>query len=280
LSARVAVVIPCFNDGELVREAVGSIEESEPVEIVVVDDASTDRATAGVLGDLRAASVQLIREPENRGPAAARTTGLHAVRAPYVFSLDADDLAVPGMLGAMADRLDEESELAVCFGDYAEFGDHESIVAVPSGIDPYRLAYTFEYPAAALFRRTVLESVGGWLPSDPGLFAYEDWHVWMSLAERGAEGRHMGPGVVTYRRRLHGDRLLAAGRRRHRHLYRTLRRMHPRLFADVRHHRRKTDLSGRRKLLYPLVYGGRPRFAFERKARFWLDRLGIWTLRR
>ena len=48
---RVAVIIPCFNDGPLVREAVESVVEDEPIEIVVVDDASTDRTTVALLDE-------------------------------------------------------------------------------------------------------------------------------------------------------------------------------------------------------------------------------------
>lgn len=280
MTPRVTVIAPCYNDGPLVREAVESVKEPEPVEILVVDDASTDAETPAVLAALEGEGVRVIRHDENGGAAAARTTALRLVATPYVFPLDADDLAVPGMLSAMADRLDAAPDAAVCYGDYEEFGDHHVVRATPERIDPYRLLYTFEYPPAALYRAAVLEEIGGWQPAGYDLFAYEDWHVWMSLAERGASSIHMGPGVVTYRRRVHGERLLAAGRRRHRYLYRSLRQLHPRLFTNVRASRRASDLSRARKLLYPVVYGGRPRFGFERRIRFWLDRAGVWTLRR
>ena len=52
MSARVAVIIPCFNDGAYVEDAVRSVDEREPVEIAVVDDGSTDSATAAALAPL------------------------------------------------------------------------------------------------------------------------------------------------------------------------------------------------------------------------------------
>src|SRR5215204_7322253 len=100
-TARIAVVVPSRDDGQLAIEAVRSIDEREPVEIVVIDDCSTDPAALAALAalaDLEAAGVTVIRHTSNRGPAAARMTGLRATRAPYVFSLDSDDLAVPGAL--------------------------------------------------------------------------------------------------------------------------------------------------------------------------------------
>jgi glycosyltransferase involved in cell wall biosynthesis len=277
---RVAVVIPCFNDGPLTAAAVASIQEDEPVEIVVVDDVSEDPATLATLARLERGGISVARHDANKGAGEARMTGLAATSAPYVFPLDSDDLAVPGALAAMADRLDADPGAAVCFGDYDEFGDSRIRRAVPDRIDPYRLAYTNEYPVSSLFRRSWLERVGGWCGGGYKGRSYEDWNLWMALAEAGARGIHAGPELVVYRRRLHGSRKLQAGKRRHRQLYRELRVAHPRLFADLGAHRRASDLAAPRKLLYPLVYGARRRFPFEARIKGLLDRAGVWTLRR
>src|SRR5215216_961689 len=187
-TARIAVVILSRDDGQLAIEAVRSIDEREPVEIIVIDDCSTDPAALAALADLEAAGVTVVRHRSNRGPAAARMTGLRATRAPYVFSLDSHDLAVPGALSHLADLLDADPEAAVCFGDYAEFGDHEIVRAVPETLDPFRVAYTNEYPVASLFRRDALEAVGGWREALEDSFGYEHWNLWMALAESGAKG--------------------------------------------------------------------------------------------
>jgi glycosyltransferase involved in cell wall biosynthesis len=276
-AARVTVVIPCYDDGRLVLEAIGSIEESEPVDVIVVDDGSAATETVNVLDRLTAEGTNVIRLEENRGLSNARNTGLRAARTPYVFPLDADDLAVPGALAAMADKLDAAPEAAVCFGDYLEFGDHEVLRAVPLQLDAFRLAYVNEYPVASLLRRSVVLSLGGWRTIRPG---YEDWDLWLSLAEHGHGGVHLGPGELTFRKRIHGDRMLAAAKRAHRQLYRRIRHDHPGVFRELRSHRRASDLPFHRKLLYPIVYGARPRFAFERHVKRWLDRRGLWTLQR
>jgi len=280
MSERVAVLIPCFNDGPLVREAIRSIVEDEPIEIVVVDDDSTDPETVAVLDELRAEGVRVERHDSNSGSAAARGTALRTTHAPFAFPLDADDLAVPGALAAMADRLEAEPEAAACFGDYAEFGDSTIVRAVPDQLDAFRIAYTNEYPVSAMFRRSVLEAVGGWNGNGYTGTGYEDWNLWMTLAERSEHCVHFGHGRITYRRRLHGERKLALGKRRHPILYGELRRVHPQLFADLEDHRRESNLSPVRKRLYPVVYGGRRRYRFERHVKRLLDRLGVWTLRR
>ena len=279
-TARIAVVIPSHNDGSLVVESVRSIDEREPVEIVVVDDCSSDSATLAALSHLEATGVSVLRHSSNRGAAAARMTGLRATRAPYVFPLDSDDLVVPRALSHLADLLDADPMAAVCFGDYAEFGEHDIVRAVPERLDPFRVAYANEYPVASLFRRDALEAVGGWRDPLEGSFGYEDWNLWMALAESGAKGIHAGPGVVTHLHRVHGGRLLEKSRDRHLERVMAMRRAHPRLFDRLPELRRRSDLSWPRKLIYPILYRPRRRWRFQSHVKRGLDRIGVWTLRR
>lgn len=278
---RVTVIIPCYEDGELLESAIGSIDEEVPVQVVVVDDGSSQAETLAALESLDRSLdrdwIEVIHHSRNRGLAEARNTGIAAAKARYIFPLDADDLAVAGALGAMADLLDSVPEAAVCFGDYVEFGSYELVRAVPPSLDPFRVAYSNEYPVSALFRRSVLEEIGGWRHLGAG---YEDWDLWMSLAERGHRALHLGEGRVTYRRRVHAGRMLSAARNEQSSLYLRLRANHPTLFAQLRAHRRASEMPLRRKLLYPIVYGGRPRFGFEPALKRFLDRSGIWTLQR
>jgi glycosyltransferase involved in cell wall biosynthesis len=273
---RIAVVIPCFNDGEFVRQAVESVEEGEPIELVVVDDASTDPGTRAEIDALEAEGVRVLRHEKNRGLSGARMTGVKATTAPYVFPLDSDDMSIPGALGAMADKLDSTPGAALAFGDYLEFGGKELIRAVPDHLDPYRLAYTNEYPGLSMLRRETLEQVGGWTAER----MYEDWDLWMTLAEGGYDGVHMGPRVLTFKRRVHGGRLGGQLRSGHPKVYKALRGRHPKLFGNIGSARRRSDMGFTRKALYPVVYGGRPRFPGESAIKDFLDRTGLWTLKR
>jgi hypothetical protein len=184
-------------------------------------------------------------------------TGLRATVAPFVFPLDSDDLIAPGALTPMADLLEAEPDVAVAFADYEEFGTRSRVVPVPARLDPFRVAYRNEYPVSSLFRRAALERVGGWRDV-AGLVGYEDWNLWMTLAERGERGRHVGSGSVALRRRMHGTRMLGEAGRRHRELYGHLRDLHPNLFAEIRAHRRDSDLPLAKRWVYPVVFGSRP----------------------
>jgi glycosyltransferase involved in cell wall biosynthesis len=267
--------VPFYNDADLIGEAVGSIHEREPMEIVVVDDASPDPESREAL-DRLPEGVRVLRHEHNQGVGAARMTGVRATSAPYVFPLDSDDQAVAGALGKMADRLDADPAVGVCFGDYAEFGDSELVRAVPKRLDAYRIAYTDEYPISILIRREALERCGGWTSAD----VYEDWDLWMSIVEHGVGAVHLGPNEITYRRRVHADRRGADQYGRHREAYGRLRARHPALYSGLREARRNSDMSPIRKLLFPLVYGGRRRLPGETWLRSALADRGVWTLRR
>lgn len=279
--ARVAVVVPCYGDGRYLPCLLGSLDEEEPLEIVVVDDGSEDAETLEALERAESRGITVVRHPENRGVSAARMSGLAASSAPYVFPIDADDLAIAGRLGEMADVLDREAAAAVCYGDFVEFGRHSLLRAVPRRIDPYRLAYVNEYPPAALFRRSVLEGLGGWRQVWEGIDARSDWSLWMTLAEHYATGIHLGPRRATYLYRVGAPRLAMAGRRHHKSIYAELRARHARLFDELREHRRASDMAAARKALYPLLYGWRSMrpWSAEPIVKRVLDRAGIWTLR-
>ena len=277
---RIAVIIPCHGEGRLLAEAVASVQEPEPVHVVVVDDKSPDEETQRALDAVEAAGATVIRLTENRGVGRARMAALAETRSRYIAPLDADDLAEPGALSAMADRLDADPEAVACVGDILEFGDDELVRAVPQTLDPYRVAYTNEYPVTALFRRDALEEVGGWYRAWTAQQGYEDWNLWMDFAQRRRRIVHLGPGVIGYRRRLHGSRLNAEAKRRHAEIYKAMRADHPELFGSLAEHRRRSTLSRTRRLLYPIVYGARAEVPFERRIKPWLDRLGIWTLTR
>ena len=254
---RITVIVPCFNDGSLLPETLQSLTDQETLDVIVVDDASTDPHTVAVLDDLAANGVTVLHHESNRGLSAARMTGLGRARTPYVFPLDSDDLVAPRSLAVLADTLDAVPGAAVAFADYEEFGDFSRIVSVPARLDPFVIAYRNAYPVSALFRRDVLERVGGWRDV-AGLVGYEDWHLWMTLAEAGEAGVHAGAGVVALRRRLHGTRMLSDAGRSHRELYGHLQTLHPRLFADRARHRRASDLPWARRAIYPWLYGARP----------------------
>jgi glycosyltransferase involved in cell wall biosynthesis len=260
---RIAVVIPCYNDGETLPETVASARDQEPCELVVVDDGSTDEQTGRVLEGLSRDGVRVVRQ-ENRGLSAARMTGVEATSARYVNPVDADDLLVPGSLTALADALDESPDLAAAWGDTASFGDVEvAYERRESRLDPWRITYFNGLPYCAMFRRAALHDAGGWTLRR----GYEDWDLWMALAERGYSGKHVRIPVLRYR--VHGQRFWAEAMSRHESIYGELQRRHSALFANRRVNWRRSPEPWRVKAVIPLA-GAFPRLSPAWRRRLYL----------
>jgi glycosyltransferase involved in cell wall biosynthesis len=247
-SPRVAVVIPCFNDGPLAVEAVDSAQGSESAEVVVVDDGSTDPETAGALDGLRQRGVRVIAR-ENGGLSAARMTGVEATSAPYVYPLDSDDRLEPGGVEALADALDADPRAGFAFGDYEVFGSYRGRWVSPDRFSLWAQTWANFIPVGSLVRRSALLEVGGWELRT----GVEDWDLWLKLGEAGWGGARVRR--VVYQRRVEGARMHAEARKRHRRLVGLLRERHPRSFG------RRRELAGRegvpwtRRLAYPVVFG-------------------------
>src|SRR5262249_27493026 len=92
ISNGVSVVIPTFNRQQVILRAIHSVlrQSLSPHEILVVDDASSDETVALVEG-LKDPRIQVFRHEINRGPAAARNTGIRAATGKWIALLDSDD---------------------------------------------------------------------------------------------------------------------------------------------------------------------------------------------
>lgn len=244
---RVAVVIPCFNDGGFLLEALESVREQEPCEVVVVDDGSTDPRTLDVLAHVREAGVRVVTQP-NQGLSAARMAGVAHTSARYVHPLDSDDRLAPGALRRLADALDAQPDVDVAWGDYECFGAFTCRTPGARSLDPWRITYIDEIVGTTLVRRHALVAVGGW---DMGS-GCEDWDLWMKLAEAGAKGVYV-PAVTLHYRQHHTPRMYRESLGRVDAIRARLRGRRHRLFAQRRLNWRHSPSSWGVKALFPVV---------------------------
>jgi glycosyltransferase involved in cell wall biosynthesis len=121
----VSVIIPTYNSGVFIAEAVQSVLDQtyRRFEVIVVDDGSSD----GTGLALRAFgnSIRYFYQ-ENRGPSAARNTGIKAARGEYICFLDSDDLWAPDKLELQLKVLEEYPEIGLVFSDEADLSVPES----------------------------------------------------------------------------------------------------------------------------------------------------------
>lgn len=253
----IAVVIPCFNDGATVEEAIASVLDDAPAEVVVVDDGSTDAGTRSALERVATSGVMVIRQ-DNAGVSAARMRGVKATTSPYVLALDADDRIAPGALRRMLAALEDAPDLDLVWGDIEQFvaGGYR-LYPKARTLDPWRITFLNELVASTLIRRSALVSAGGWQLG--GLF--EDWDLWMSLAERGMRGRHVGGVTLLYR--VEDGRGYAAGLARQDEIGLLLAERHRMLFAARATNRKHADAGILLRWAWTLIalIGLPPRFA-------------------
>jgi GT2 family glycosyltransferase len=111
MSARYSVVVPVYDNEHWVGEAIASVlgQTLGDLELIVVDDGSTDESVAAIREYASDPRLRLIEQP-NGGPSAARNTGIAAAESEFVAFLDSDDLWMPEYLAkvdaALADRPD------------------------------------------------------------------------------------------------------------------------------------------------------------------------------
>jgi glycosyltransferase involved in cell wall biosynthesis len=238
----VTVVIPCFNHGRFVREAVDSALQQQggvDVRVVVVNDGSTDGTTAaacdGCAAGERGEKVRVIHQ-ENRGLPAARNRGAAAAEGEYLVFLDADDWIRPSFVTALHEALraeeaaarGEEVSHAYCQEELVELGT--GIWKVPEW-DPLLLMITNLHPVTALVRRRCFEAVGGFDETMTG--GYEDWDLWLRFAERRWRGVRVREPLFVWRRHSPSTMVMETIRN-HEALYRGLMERHGDLYRRHR----------------------------------------------
>ena len=204
----VAVVIPCYNHGRFLDEAVESVlaQSCQDFEIVVVDDGSTDPQTRALLGSYERPKTTVLRIPENRGLAAARNTGIRATDSQYIVSLDSDDRLHPLYLEKTKAVLDTDGsgELGFVTTWHRRFGDEDLAVRSDNG-SALHLAIANHIHAASLFRREAWEKVRGYRESFAG---WEDWNFWLNIAGAGYRWDVVREELFFYRK--YGDDTLSS----------------------------------------------------------------------
>ncbi|PPS91280.1 bifunctional glycosyltransferase/CDP-glycerol:glycerophosphate glycerophosphotransferase [Streptomyces sp. MH60] len=216
---RFSIVVPVFKVQGYLRECLDSVLEQSyrDIEVIAVDDCSPD--SCGAIIDeyaARDARVKAVHLPENVGLGRARNAGLRQARGDYVLFLDSDDSYTPGLLEALAARLDAVGDLDILVFDHVRTywwgkgGRSQAADLIErAGTDVFRLEERPEYVHLFLvawnkaFRREFF--VGQGFQYAPGL--YEDapvTHMAMVTAERigclnrvGIEYRQRRQGAIT-----------------------------------------------------------------------------------
>lgn len=175
----ISVVIPTYNRQGTVERAIGSVlgQTFQDLEIIVVDDGSSDETIACVQG-ITDPRLRLVKFSVNRGPAEARNAGVEAARGTFIAFLDSDDVWLPEKLERQAAFMAEAepSVGATCtgFSIWRSTGKQSSRTPSASS-DWFRILLDgcLVSPGTTLMvRRNAFQKVGNF---DAGLRRLEDW---------------------------------------------------------------------------------------------------------
>ncbi len=197
-SVKVSVVIPCFNHGEFLPEAVASVvaAKRDDVELIVVDDGSTDERTRTGMGRLGKQGITVIRQG-NQGLAAARNAGILASKGDYIFPLDADNRLRPAYIEHAMRILDGNPQVGVVYGDAEYIGARAGLWHV-GPFDRNRLLQWNYIDACAVYRRSIWEQNGGYDGTMP-VQGLEDWDFWLGALEHGWQFAYVPEVLFDYR---------------------------------------------------------------------------------
>lgn len=193
----VSVVIPCYNHGAYIRDAVESVcaQTFSDVEMVIVDDGSNNQETRAVLAGLSDAGYRVIRT-KNNGPASARNTGIANSRGRYILPLDADDLIAPEFIERAVPLLENNPQTKIVCTDAVLIGDESGVRRLPD-FSPERILSENILFATALFRKADWQTVGGYCTALRS--GWEDWDFWIAMTRGGATVSKIPEPLFTYR---------------------------------------------------------------------------------
>ena len=117
----IAVVMPVYNRADRVRRAIDSVLAQDFIdfELIVVDDGSRD-GTADVVEAIPDPRIRCLRQPQNRGPSAARNQGIREAASPIICFIDSDDEFLPHKLGFIARYFMENSQIDLLIDSFRE----------------------------------------------------------------------------------------------------------------------------------------------------------------
>ncbi len=183
----------------MLREALASVEQvrnANLLEVIVVDDGSSEVVTGKVLSEAQEAGYSVVSQP-NRGPSAARNTGIRLAKGEFILPLDSDNRLRDVYLNEGVSLLRENSSVGVIYTDIEHFGESSGPVQVPE-FDLLSLIRAGFIDACALYRKNLWEDVGGYDEHMPWM-GVEDWDFWLHVAFHGGTFVHLPKVGFDYR---------------------------------------------------------------------------------
>ncbi len=174
----ISIIIPCYNDGAYLQECIDSVLSyagSLKIEIIIVNDGSTDVHTLELLRLLEQNKELKIIHQANKGLSAARNQGIQNAQADCFIPLDSDDILNPKFIDMAYNTVQKGAD--VIYGNVQLFGEKQELKITQW--NPYSQLYVNGIHALALVRKEKWKIVGGY--DESMKLGYEDWEFWLNV---------------------------------------------------------------------------------------------------
>ena len=187
---QVSVIIPAFNAARTIDETLRSVrfQTHRRLEVVVVDDGSTDGTKAIADHHAQADSRVRVIQQRNRGPSAARNRGIRATNGDFIAPIDADDLWSPDKIARQIRAAVAGSEIGLVYTWFAVIDEHSRIRFLDSRSEAEGNVLAalcgrnvVANGSSPLMTREAVESAGGY---DEDLLGCEDYKLYFRIAEK------------------------------------------------------------------------------------------------
>lgn len=186
MKSNVAVIIPCYNDGQYIMQALQSIYNQTllPEKIIVVDDGSNTE-TKKILAAIKHPLLQIVYQ-ENKGVSAARNHAISLAQTDYILNLDADDYYESTFIEKAVQLLDNNNCLVAVSSYHHLFKDCKIIEVIePLGGNVKDFITMNNCSANTMFRKKSWQAVGGF--DEKMKEGYEDWEFWIAVLKLGGQ---------------------------------------------------------------------------------------------
>jgi glycosyltransferase involved in cell wall biosynthesis len=182
----VSVIIPCFNSGSFLLEALASCFDStyKEFEVLVIDDGSTEEKTLEIIEEIQKKYDLRIIHKSNGGPASARNLGIENSKGDFLFFLDSDNKMHADYLSKAVEVFQSNPNVGVVYskpGFFGNFGSEKTrFEAREFSLDSILSGNYIDM--CSLVRREVIQEVGGF-DEHKDLIGWEDWDLWIRIAQ-------------------------------------------------------------------------------------------------
>lgn len=181
----VSVIMPCYNDGMYIKEAIESVKNQTYTEweLIIIDDGSDDEKTIEILDNIKDDRITILHT-EHLRPAGARNYGIEHAQGKYILPVDSDDKIDPTYMEKAVKEIESDDKIGVVYCEADLFGEKSGKWDLPK--------YSFETMlldnivfVTALFYREDWEKLGGFNTNMKA--GMEDYDFWIGILSLGRE---------------------------------------------------------------------------------------------